>query len=72
MGWGMARFIDFSGHQIEIILLFGIICVMAIWIFYDSDKFFVGAKRHIFWLLTILTGPIGLIIYLIMRKREGY
>lgn len=71
MGW-MARNIDFSGHQIEIILLLCIFCAMAIWVFYDSDKYLSGVKRHILWLLTIITGPITLIIYLIMRKKLDY
>lgn len=70
MGWGLARNTDFNGHQMEIVAIFAVFIVIGIWVYYDSDKYFVGIKRHIFWGLTILTGPIGLIIYLIQRKKE--
>lgn len=70
MGWGLARNTDFSGHQIEIAVIFTFFIVIAIWVYYDSDKNFIGFKRHIFWILTIFTGPIGLIIYLMQRKKE--
>ncbi|MCM3575393.1 MULTISPECIES: hypothetical protein [Mesobacillus] len=71
MGWGLARNTDFSGHQLEIAAIFALFIVIGIWVYYDSDKYFVGIKRHILWVLTIITGPIGLIIYLIQRKKEG-
>ena len=70
MGWGLARNTDFSGHQIEIAVFFTLFIVIAIWVYYDSDKYFIGIKRHVFWILTIFTGPIGLIIYLMQRKKE--
>lgn len=70
MGWGLARNTDFSGHQIEIAVFFTFFIVIAIWVYYDSDKYFIGFKRHIFWVLTIITGPIGLLIYLMQRKKE--
>lgn len=70
MGWGLARNTDFSGHQIEIAVIFTLFIVVAIWVYYDSDKYFIGIKRHVFWILTIFTGPIGLIIYLMQRKKE--
>lgn len=70
MGWGLARNTDFSGHQIEIAVIFTLFSVVAIWVYYDSDKYFIGFKRHIFWILTVFTGPIGLIIYLMQRKKE--
>ncbi len=69
-GWFAAGNTDFSGYQIEIAFLFSIFFVMAIWVFYDSDKYFMGAKRHIFWFLTIFTGPITLLIYLILRRNQ--
>jgi hypothetical protein len=71
MGWGLARNTDFSGHQIEVAVIFTIFIVVAIWVYYDSEKYFIGIKRRVFWLLTIITGPIGLIIYLLQRKKEG-
>lgn len=70
MGWGLARNTDFSGHQIEIAVIFTFFIVIAIWVYYDSDKYFIGFRRHIFWVSTIFTGPIGLIIYLMQRKKE--
>jgi hypothetical protein len=71
MGWSLARNTDFSGHQIEIAVILSLFIIIGIWVYYDSDKYFVGTKRHIFWVLTIFTGPIGLTLYLIQRKREG-
>ena len=71
MGWGLARNTDFSGHQIEMAAVLPFFIVMGIWVYYDSDKYFAGIRRHIFWLFTILTGPVGLIIYLINRKKDG-
>lgn len=70
MGWGLARNTDFSGHQIEIAVILTLFIVVAIWVYYDSDKYFIGIKRHVFWILTIFTGPIGLIIYLMQRKKK--
>lgn len=70
MGWSLARHTDFSGHQIEMAVIFSLFIVIGIWVYYDSDKYFVGIKRHIFWILTIFTGPIGLMIYLRQRKNE--
>lgn len=72
MGWSVASNTDFSGHQIEIAFLATIFIVMAIWVFYNSDRYFMGWNRHVFWVLTLFTGPIGLVIYLIFRKRVGY
>jgi len=69
-GWSVANQTDYSGFQIEIAFFFTIFCVMAIWVFYDSGLYFVGVKRHVFWVLTIITGPIALITYLIIRRRE--
>lgn len=71
MGWNLARNTEFSGHQIEITVILSFFIIIGVWVYYDSDKYFVGIKRHIFWLLIIITGPIGLIIYLIQRKKEG-
>ncbi|WP_062352399.1 hypothetical protein [Bacillus kwashiorkori] len=69
MGWGISNRTDFSGYQLEIAFFFSIFCILAIWVFYDSDKYFYYSKiRHIFWILTIFTGPIGLIIYLVSRR----
>ncbi|WP_226087734.1 hypothetical protein [Mesobacillus sp. S13] len=68
MGWGLARNTDFSGHQIEIAVIFTFFIVIAIWVYYDSDKYFIRFKRHIFWILTIFMGPIALLIYLMQRK----
>jgi len=68
MRWGLSRSTDFSGFQIELIFFFAIFCILAIWVFYDSDKYFYSKIRHIFWLLTLFTGLIGLIIYLVSRK----
>jgi hypothetical protein len=70
MGWGLARNTDFSGHQIEIAVIFTLFIVIAIWVYYDSDQYFIGIKRHVFWICTIITGPIGLIIYLMRRKKK--
>jgi hypothetical protein len=59
---------DFSGFQIELTFLFVIFCVMAIWVFYNSSRYFDGVKRHFFWPLTLITGPIGLGLYLYMKR----
>jgi len=68
MGWFLSKNTDFSGFELEIAFFLSIFIVLAIWVFYDSDKYFYSKFRHIFWLLTIFTGPIGLIIYLVSRK----
>lgn len=70
MGWSLARNTDFSGHQIEIAVILSLFIIIGVWVYYDSDKYFVGIKKHIFLVLTIITGPVGLIIYLIQRKKE--
>ncbi|GAA0337847.1 hypothetical protein GCM10008967_30140 [Bacillus carboniphilus] len=72
MGWSVASHTDFSGHQIEIAFLASIFIVMAIWVFYNSNRYFMGWSRHAFWILTLFTGPLGLLVYLIFRKRVGY
>jgi TM2 domain-containing membrane protein YozV len=65
---------DFSNFQFEIsiFLLFILFSIMSIWVIYDSDKYFDGIKRHLFWPLTLITGPIGLGIYLFMRRKVDY
>jgi hypothetical protein len=68
----LANNTDFSGFQIEIAFMFVIFCCMAIWVFYNSDKYFDGFKRHLFWPITIFTGPIGLWIYLYIRRKADY
>ena len=70
--WGsLYRTGDFSGYQIELVLLLISCIILAIWVFYHSDKYFYHRFRHIFWLLTLFTGPIGLLIYLLFRKSKG-
>lgn len=71
MGWSLAKNTDFSGHQIEIAVILSFFIIIGVWVYYDSDKYFVGIKRHIFWVLTIFMGPVGLILYLKQRKKEG-
>lgn len=70
MGWSMAGQVDFSGYQIEIALFYTVAFVIAVWVFYDSDRHFYSIFRHLFWLFTLITGPIGLILYLLVRKWE--
>lgn len=72
MGWSLANNTDFSGYQIEIAFLLSIFIVMAIWVYYDSDRYFPGPIKHVFWPLTIVSGPIGLIIYLMFRRNRDY
>jgi hypothetical protein len=72
MGWSVASSTDFSGYQIEIAFLFSIFIVMAIWVYYNSERYFDGLTRHVFWLATMLTGPVGLVIYLWFRRRNEY
>jgi hypothetical protein len=69
MGWSVAQYTDFSGYQLEIIFFYVIALVLAIWVFYNSDHYFHGFSRYILIVLTLVTGPIGLIVYLIFRKR---
>jgi hypothetical protein len=73
-GTGAIAGTDFSNFQSEItmILLFIVFCIMAIWVLYNSDNYFEGVKRHLFWVLTLMTGPIGLGIYLFIRRKVDY
>jgi hypothetical protein len=73
-GISLMRGTDFNNFQIgiTIILLFIFFCIMSIWVIYDSDKYSDGIKRHLFWPLTLVTGPIGLGIYLFMRRKVDY
>jgi len=64
MGWSMAGQTDFGGYQIELALLFTIWSMMAIWVFYHSDRYVIGVRRSFYCLLTLLTGPIGLFFYI--------
>ncbi|MFC4408892.1 hypothetical protein ACFOZY_00440 [Chungangia koreensis] len=68
MGWSLASQIDFSGYQMEIALFYTIALVMAVWVFYDSDRHFYSFFRHLFWILTLLSGPLGLLVYHIFRR----
>lgn len=70
MWWTIVHSTDFGGYQIEIVFALSIFIIMAIWVFYNSDKYLFGVKRHLSWLLTIATGPIGLLFYLIIRRKE--
>ncbi|RSD29092.1 hypothetical protein [Mesobacillus subterraneus] len=72
MGWNMANRTDFSGFQMEKAFLFTIFIVMSIWVYYDSDKYLIGYKKHLFWVATIFTGPIGLGLWLYWRRRLMY
>jgi hypothetical protein len=65
---------DYSGFQFEMtmILLFILFFTMSFWVFYDSDRYFDGRKRHLFWPLTLFTGPIGLGFYFFMRRKTDY
>jgi hypothetical protein len=73
-GTGLLNGTNYNGFQLEITLIFLFIffCIMSIWVLYDSDRYFEGIKRHLFWPLTLLTGPIGLGIYFYMRKKSYY
>jgi hypothetical protein len=70
-GTGLMGGTDFSSFQFEIttIFLFILFCTMSFWVLYDSDNYFEGIKRHLLWLLTLITGPIGLGFYLFMQRR---
>lgn len=70
MGWSMASRTDFSGHQLEIALYITFVFMIALWVFFNSDQHFQGLIRHLFWLVTLVLGPIGLIIYLVARRLE--
>ncbi|KIL53499.1 hypothetical protein KP77_04750 [Jeotgalibacillus alimentarius] len=70
MGWNMASQTDFSGYQIELAVIYTIFLIASMWVFYDADHYFTGIKRHIFWIMTLVTGPIGMILYLIFRRLE--
>lgn len=72
MGWSVAGSTDFSGYQIEIAFLFSVFIVMAIWVYYNSERYFDGLTRHVFCLATMLTGPVGLAIYVSFRRRNEY
>jgi hypothetical protein len=73
-GTGLMGATDFGSFQFEIsmIFLFILFCIMSLWVLFDSDNYFDGFKRHLFWSLTLVTGPIGLGIYFFMRRRVDY
>jgi hypothetical protein len=73
-GIGLMGGTDFSSFQFEItiIFLFILFCIMSFWVLYDSDNHFEGIKRLLLWLLTLITGPIGLGFYLFMRRRADF
>ncbi|MGM8216597.1 hypothetical protein ACLIA0_13640 [Bacillaceae bacterium W0354] len=72
-GWSIANglsFEDIAGHTIELILMWLIFAVLGIWVYYSAEAYYVkGIYKFIFVLSTILTGPIGLIIYFLFRNR---
>ncbi|RLQ93648.1 hypothetical protein [Falsibacillus albus] len=67
-GLSMTSDTDFSGHQLEIFFCFSIFFILAIWVYYDTDKYLTGGWRHFYWIATLLTGPIGLVFYLYKRR----
>jgi hypothetical protein len=73
-GIGLMGGTDFSNYQFEItmVFLFILFSILSLWVLYDSDSYFDGIKRHIFWPLTLITGPLGLVIYLLMRRKVDY
>ena len=71
-GWSYAGNIDFSGYQLEFAVLFVFFAVLAIWVYYNSERYFSGIPKHLFWMITLFTGPIGLLIYLYARKKAEY
>jgi hypothetical protein len=73
-GTGLMGGTDLSSFQLEItiIFLFILFCIMSFWVFYDSDNYFDGIKKHLFWSLTLITGPIGLGIYFLIRRKVDY
>lgn len=70
MAWSLASQIDLSGYQMEIAFFYTIAFVMAVWVFYNSDRHFYSPFRHLFWLLTLISGPLGLLVYLVSRRWE--
>ncbi|TFD99453.1 hypothetical protein [Jeotgalibacillus salarius] len=70
MGWSIANQTDFSGYQIEFAVIYTIFFIASIWVFYDSDHYFMGFKRHFFWILTLTAGAVGMILYIIFRRLE--
>ena len=72
-GWPASKslsFEDFAGHQLELIIMWLLFLVMAIWVYYNAESHFVkGHYTMIFVILTLILGQIGLILYLSLRNK---
>ncbi|MGM8216569.1 hypothetical protein ACLIA0_13455 [Bacillaceae bacterium W0354] len=72
-GWSITRRLsldDITGYTPVLILMWLIFLVLGIWVYYSAEKYYVrGIFIFVFVLLTVLTGPIGIITYLLLRDK---
>jgi TctA family transporter len=67
-GYAFLAFLVFGGIILFIIALFVVWILLAVWVYRDAKK--RGMEATLWLLLVLLTGFIGLIVYLIVRREH--
>jgi len=68
LGYAFLAFLVFGGIILLIIGLIAVWILLAVWVYRDAKK--RGMEATLWLLLVLLTGIIGLIVYLIVRREH--
>ncbi len=68
LGYAFLAFLVFGGIILFFIALFVVWILLAVWVYRDAKK--RGMEATLWLLLVLLTGFIGLIVYLIVRREH--
>jgi len=68
LGYAFLAFLVFGGIILFIIGLIAVWILLAVWVYRDAKK--RGMEATLWLLLVLLTGIIGLIVYLIVRREH--
>ena len=68
LGYALLAFLVFGGFILFIIGLFAVWILLAVWVYRDAKK--RSMEATLWLLLVLLTGFIGLIVYLIVRREH--
>jgi len=68
LGYALLAFLVFGGIILFIIGLIAVWILLAVWVYRDAKK--RGMEATLWLLLVLLTGFIGLIVYLIVRREH--